>query len=307
MKIARDVTRLIGHTPMVYLDRLNAHGKARLAAKLEFFNPGGSIKDRIALAMINAVQKEGKLKAGSVIVEPTSGNTGIALAMVCAVRGYRCLLVMPEAMSRERKALLKALGAELVLTPGHLGMQGAIERAEEIAAANSEYYMTRQFSNPANPAAHAATTAEEIWDDTAGEVDIIVAGVGTGGTITGIARALKERKPALLALAVEPAESGVLSGDPAGFHKIQGLGAGFVPEVFERSVVDRIVKVKSEAAIKTARQLISREGLLVGISAGAAVAAALELSLAEENEGKLIVVILPDLAERYISTDLFKP
>lgn len=305
MNIAEDVTRLIGKTPMVYLDRLNGKENARLAAKVESFNPGGSIKDRIALSMINDAEEKGLISPGSVIVEPTSGNTGIALAVISAVRGYKCLLVMPETMSKERRALLKALGAELVLTPGHQGMQGAIKQAEALVLENSNYFMPRQFDNPANPEAHARTTAEEIWLDTKGSIDILVCGVGTGGTLTGVARVLKKRKPSLVVVGVEPAESAVLSGEKSGPHPIQGLGAGFIPAVLETGLIDQVIKVKGEEALSTARQLIKKEGLLVGISAGAAAFASLKLAQKPENKGKLIVAILPDLAERYISTGLF--
>ncbi len=304
MGIARDVTALIGRTPLVYLNRVTVRCGGRVAAKLEFCNPCGSVKDRIGLSMIEAAEREGLIGPDTVIVEPTSGNTGIALAMVCAARGYRCVLTMPDTMSLERRSLLQALGAELILTPGREGMSGAVRKAEELAAADPRYFMPQQFTNPANPAAHSATAAE-IWADTAGAVDIVVAGVGTGGTITGIARALKEKKPALQAIAVEPAESPVLSGGGPGPHRIQGLGAGFIPAVLEMSLVDEVLRIPGDLALETAREVMRQEGLLVGISAGAACAAALQVARRPENEGKLTVVIFPDLADRYISTALF--
>jgi len=305
MNIAGDVTGLIGRTPMVFLDRINPGGKGRLAAKLEFLNPGGSVKDRIGLNMLNSAEREGIIGPGSVIIEPTSGNTGIALAMVSAVKGYKCILVMPETMSDERKIMLRALGAELILTSGSLGMKGAVEQAEKLATENSNYFMPLQFANPANPEIHSVTTAEEIWSDTDGRIDILVSGVGTGGTITGVARELKKRKPSLLVVAVEPDESPVLSGGTPAAHKIQGLGAGFIPEVLQVDLIDEIVRVKGEEAVETARKMIREEGLLVGISAGAAVHASLKITEKDENKNKLIVVICPDLAERYISTALF--
>jgi cysteine synthase A len=290
---------------MVYLDRINAGGKARLAAKLESLNPGGSVKDRIGMSMINAAERKGLIGPDTVIIEPTSGNTGIALAMVSAAKGYKCVLVMPETMSDERKALLKALGAELILTSGSLGMKGAVEQAEKLATENSNYFMPLQFANPANPEIHSVTTAEEIWSDTDGRIDILVSGVGTGGTVTGVARELKKRKPSLLVVAVEPDESPVLSGGTPAAHKIQGLGAGFIPEVLQVDLIDEVIRVKGEEAIETARKMIREEGLLVGISAGAAVHTALKIAEKDENKKKLIVVICPDLAERYISTALF--
>jgi cysteine synthase A len=305
MNIAGDVTGLIGRTPMVFLDRINPGGKGRLAAKLEFLNPGGSVKDRIGLNMLYSAEREGIIGPGSVIIEPTSGNTGIALAMVSAVKGYKCILVMPETMSDERKIMLRALGAELILTSGSLGMKGAVEQAEKLATENSNYFMPLQFANPANPEIHSVTTAEEIWSDTDGRIDILVSGVGTGGTITGVARELKKRKPSLLVVAVEPDESPVLSGGTPAAHKIQGLGAGFIPEVLQVDLIDEIVRVKGEEAVETARKMIREEGLLVGISAGAAVHASLKITEKDENKNKLIVVICPDLAERYISTALF--
>ena len=305
MNIAGDVTGLIGRTPMVFLDRINPGGKGRLAAKLEFLNPGGSVKDRIGLNMLYSAEREGIIGPGSVIIEPTSGNTGIALAMVSAVKGYKCILVMPETMSDERKIMLRALGAELILTSGSLGMKGAVEQAEKLATENSNYFMPLQFANPANPEIHSVTTAEEIWSDTDGRIDILVSGVGTGGTVTGVARELKKRKPSLLVVAVEPDESPVLSGGTPAAHKIQGLGAGFIPEVLQVDLIDEIVRVKGEEAVETARKMIREEGLLVGISAGAAVHASLKITEKDENKNKLIVVICPDLAERYISTALF--
>ncbi|MCL6581815.1 MAG: cysteine synthase A [Firmicutes bacterium] len=306
MRVASDVTELVGRTPLVWLNRVPAGAGARVAAKLEFFNPCGSVKDRTGLAMIRAAEREGRLRPGTVVVEPTSGNTGIALACVCAVRGYRLILTMPETMSLERRRLLAALGAELVLTPGPDGMAGAVREAEAIVARTPGAFMPQQFRNPANPQVHRETTAEEIWADTDGLVDAVVAGVGTGGTITGVAEVLKRRKPGFRAVAVEPAESPVLSGGPAGAHRIQGIGAGFVPEVFRRDLVDEIMRVPSETAGAMARRLAREEGLLVGISAGAAVAAAVELAQRPEMAGRLIVVIVPDTGERYLSTWLFE-
>lgn len=306
MRVASDVTELVGRTPLVWLNRVPAGAGARVAAKLEFFNPCGSVKDRTGLAMIRAAEREGRLRPGTVVVEPTSGNTGIALACVCAVRGYRLILTMPETMSLERRRLLAALGAELVLTPGPDGMGGAVREAEAIVARTPGAFMPQQFRNPANPQVHRETTAEEIWADTDGLVDVVVAGVGTGGTITGVAEVLKRRKPGFRAVAVEPAESPVLSGGPAGPHRIQGIGAGFVPEVFRRDLVDEIMRVPSETAGAMARRLAREEGLLVGISAGAAVAAAVELARRPEMTGRLIVVIVPDTGERYLSTWLFE-
>jgi cysteine synthase len=305
MNIAQNISELIGKTPLVYLNRVTEGCHAAVAAKLEFYNPGGSVKDRIGLAMIEAAEREGLLKEGAVIVEPTSGNTGIALAMVSAAKGYRCLLVMPDTMSLERRSLLKALGAELVLTPGAEGMKGAVRKAEELAASDQHYFMPQQFENPANPAVHRETTAEEIWADTAGKADILVAGIGTGGTITGVAQVLKQKKPGFQAVAVEPAESPVLSGGAPGPHRIQGIGAGFVPGVLETTLIDEIVQVTGEAALETARRLMREEGLLVGISSGAACWSALQVARRPENTGKLVVVILPDLADRYVSTALF--
>lgn len=306
MKIAHDVTCLVGSTPLVWINKLAAGLPARVTAKLEFFNPMSSVKDRIAVAMIEAAEKDGSIGPGATIVEPTSGNTGIGLAFVCAARGYRLILTMPETMSMERRKLLKALGAELVLTAGEKGMRGAIERAEELARSAPGSFMPMQFNNPANPAVHQRTTAEEVWRDTDGQVDVVVAGVGTGGTITGIGRALKPRKPALKMIAVEPADSPVLSGGKPGKHKIQGIGAGFVPAVLDTEVVDEIIQVTYENAVGTAKRLAREEGILCGISCGAAMWAALQVAARAESTGKLIVVILPDTGERYLSTELFE-
>lgn len=306
MKIARDVTELIGNTPLVRLNRITAGVKAEVVAKLEFYNPAHSVKDRIGFAMIDAAEKAGLLKPGMTIVEPTSGNTGIALAMVAAARGYKCILTMPETMSRERRMLLRAYGAELILTPGAEGMAAAIRKAEELVASDPEkYFMPNQFQNPANPEIHRRTTAEEIWRDTEGQIDILVAGVGTGGTITGVGEVLKSRKPGIQVVAVEPAASPVLSGGQKGPHKIQGIGAGFIPKVLNTSIYDEIVRVTDEDAMQTARRMAREEGLLVGISAGAATWAALQVAARPENEGKLLVVIIPSFGERYLSTALF--
>ncbi|MDT8902434.1 cysteine synthase A [Anaeroselena agilis] len=307
MPTARSLTDLIGNTPLLELaGYARAEGlKARILAKLEYFNPLGSIKDRAAFAMIAAAEERGLINKDTLIVEPTSGNTGVGLAFVAAARGYKIVLTMPETMSRERRSLLEALGARLVLTPGPAGMKGAIEKAGEIVAATPNAYMPQQFENPANPAAHRRTTAEEIWRDTGGKVDIFVAGVGTGGTITGVGSVLKERLPAVRVVAVEPYDSPVLSGGKAGPHKIQGIGAGFVPKILDTAVIDAVATVKADDAFRTARALAESEGLLVGISSGAAAFAAAELARRPENEGKTIVVILPDTGERYLSTDLF--
>ena len=305
MKIAQDVTQLTGHTPLVRLSRVTAGAVAEVAAKLESFNPSGSVKDRIGVAMIDAAEQAGLIGPDTIILEPTSGNTGIALAMVCAARGYHCVLTMPETMSLERRMLLRAYGAELILTPGPDGMPGAIARAEELAKTDQRYFVPQQFENLANPAIHRATTAEEIWSDTDGTVDIVVAGVGTGGTITGVAQAIKERKPSAQFIAVEPAASPVLSGGAKGPHPIQGIGAGFVPPVLDTALVDEIIAVGNEDALTVARQLARQEGLLVGISSGAAAWAALQVARRPENAGKLVVVVLPDFGERYLTTALF--
>ncbi|HWU33841.1 MAG TPA: cysteine synthase A [Methylovorus sp.] len=305
MKIANNTAELVGNTPLVRLNRISAHLPASIVCKLEYMNPAHSVKDRIAVAMIDALQAAGKLTADSIVLEPTSGNTGIGLAMVCAARGLRCAFVMPETMSRERKLLLKAYGAELILTPGSEGMPGAIRKAEELAAADARYVIAQQFSNPANPAIHRNTTAEEIWRDTDGKVDIFVSGVGTGGTITGVGEVLKARNPAVQVVAVEPDASPVLSGGARGPHPLQGIGAGFIPEILNTAIYDEIVRVKNDDAMDIARRMATEEGLLVGISSGAAVWAALQLAARPENQGKLIVVIIPSFGERYLSTPLY--
>ncbi|GLR11354.1 O-acetylserine sulfhydrylase [Chitinimonas prasina] len=305
MRIAHDITQLIGHTPLVQLNRVTQGLGARVVAKLEFFNPSHSVKDRIAVSMVNAAEASGALKPGATLVEPTSGNTGIGLAMVCAARGYRCVLTMPETMSKERRALLRGYGAELVLTPGPEGMTGAVNKARELAESNG-WYMPQQFENPANPKIHRETTAEEIWNDTDGQVDILVSGVGTGGTITGVAEVIKGRKPGFKAIAVEPDASPVLSGGAKGPHPIQGIGAGFVPAVLNTSSYDEVIRVANEHAFATARRMATEEGLLVGISSGAAVWAALQVAARPEHAGKLIVVIIPSFGERYLSTALFQ-
>ena len=305
MKIANDITELVGNTPLVRLNRIAAGSQAQIAAKLEFFNPAHSVKDRIGVAMIDAAEKDGLLNKNSHIIEPTSGNTGIALAFVAAARGYKLTLVMPDTMSRERRMLLRAYGAELILTPGAEGMPGAIRKAEEIAATDKKYFLPQQFTNPANPECHRRTTAEEIWRDTDGSVDFVVAGVGTGGTITGIGEALKSHKPTVKIIAVEPDASPVLSGGAKGPHPIQGIGAGFIPEILNTKIYDEIIRVTGEDAFATARAMASQEGLLVGISSGAAVWAALQVGSRPENKGKLIVVIIPSFGERYLSTPLY--
>jgi cysteine synthase len=305
MKIANNITQLVGGTPLVRLQRLTNGSKADVVVKLESFNPAHSIKDRIGVAMIDAAEKAGLIKPDTVILEPTSGNTGIALAMVCAARGYRCVLTMPDTMSRERKMLLRAYGAELVATPGSEGMAGAIRKAEEMAAADPHYFIPQQFNNPANPEIHRRTTAEEIWQDTDGMADILVGGVGTGGTITGVGEVIKARKPSFKVVAVEPDGSAVLSGSEKGPHLLQGIGAGFIPQVLNQRVYDEIIRVKNDDALETARRMAQEEGLLVGISSGAAVWAALQVAKRDDNAGKLVVVIAPDFGERYLSTALF--
>ena len=305
MKIAGSVTDLIGNTPLVRINRLAEGNAAQVVAKLEFFNPAHSVKDRIGLSMIEAAEKAGKIKPDTVILEPTSGNTGIGLAMVCAARGYKCTLVMPDTMSKERRMLLRAYGADLVLTPGAERMDGAINKANEMAAADPRYFIPQQFENPANPEIHRRTTAEEIWNDTDGTVDMVVSGIGTGGTITGVGEVLKKHKPSVKCIAVEPDASPVLSGGQAGPHPIQGIGAGFVPAILNTRIYDEVVRVTNEDAMTTARQMAKQEGLLVGISSGAAMWAALEVAKRAENKGKLIVVIIPSFGERYLSTPLF--
>ncbi|MDE7413786.1 MAG: cysteine synthase A [Muribaculaceae bacterium] len=307
MKIAKDLTQLIGDTPLLEVKKIeDTEGlKARVLVKIEYFNPGGSVKDRIALAMIEDAEKRGVLSPGGLIIEPTSGNTGIGLAWVASVKGYRLILTMPETMSVERQNLLKALGATLVLTPGSQGMKGAIAKAEQLKDENPGSVILQQFENPANPEMHRRTTGEEIWRDTDGEVDIFVAGVGTGGTLSGTSETLKKHNPGILTIGVEPETSAVLSGENPGPHKIQGIGAGFIPGNFNREVVDRIVKISDNEAIRTSRMMARKEGLLVGISSGAALAAALEEARKEENKGKTIVALLPDTGERYLSTILY--
>lgn len=307
MKIAENVTQLVGNTPLVKINKLTKGVDATIVAKLEYFNPCGSVKDRIGVGMIEAAEKTGIINKDSILVEPTSGNTGIALAFVCAVKGYKLILTMPETMSAERKAMLRAFGAELVLTPGTLGMKGAIDKAEDIIKKNPKAIMLQQFKNAANPEAHRKTTAEEIWRDTEGLVDTVVAGVGTGGTITGVSEVLKARKPSFRAIAVEPEASPVLSGGQPGAHKIQGIGAGFIPEVLNRKIVDRIIKVSNDNAFITARRMVQEEGIFCGISSGAAMWAALEIAKEPQFKNKMIVVIVPSLGDRYLSTELFLP
>ncbi len=301
MRIANDITKLIGNTPLVWLRKIGAGLEADLAAKLEFFNPGGSVKDRIGLAMVEDAEKKGLLKKGGVIIEPTSGNTGIALALVAAERGYRLILTMPESMSVERRKLLSFLGAEVVITPAEKGMKGAIEKARELLKNTGDGFMPQQFKNPANPQAHRKTTAEEIWRDTDGGADILISSVGTGGTITGVAEVMKKRKPGFKAIAVEPENSAVLSGGKPGSHKIQGIGAGFIPDVLKRDLIDEVIRVSDEDALRSAKKLGREEGILTGISGGAALWTGIEAAKRKENKGKLIVVILPDTGERYLS------
>jgi len=305
MKIANDVTALIGHTPLVRINRLGAGLPGKIVAKLEFYNPANSVKDRIGVAMIDAAEAAGLLTKDSIIVEPTSGNTGIALAMVCAARGYKCVIVMPETMSKERRAVLRAYGAELVLTPGPDGIGGSIRKAEEIVASGENYFMPQQFNNLANPEIHRRTTAEEIWADTDGAADFLVAGIGTGGTITGVGEVIKSRKPGFKTIAVEPDASPVLSGGVKGPHVIQGIGAGFVPAILNTHIYDEIIRVTNEDTLATARRAAREEGLLVGISSGAALWAALQIAARPENQDKLIVTIIPSYGERYLSTALF--
>lgn len=306
MKIANSVTDLVGNTPMVRLNRLTEGLPGQVVAKLEYFNPAHSVKDRIGVSMIDAAERDGLINADTIILEPTSGNTGIALAMVCAARGYSCTIIMPDTLSSERRMLLRAFGAELILTPGSEGMNGAIQMAEGLAAADDRYFIPQQFMNPANPEIHRQATAEEIWRDTDGQIDFLVAGVGTGGTITGVSEVLKKRKPSFRSIAVEPDASPVLSGGTKDKHKIQGIGAGFIPDVLNTSIYDEIIRVTDDDAMHTAREMAQKEGLLVGISSGAATWAALQVAGRPENDGKLIVTIIPSFGERYLSTPLYQ-
>ena len=306
MKIANDITELTGNTPLVRLNRLVEGGQAEIAAKLEYFNPSHSVKDRIGVAMINAAEKSGQIHEDTIILEATSGNTGIGLAFTCAARGYECTIIMPDKVSKERIILLKAYGANVILTPGKEGMRGAIDRVNAMAAKNKRFFVPRQFENPANPEIHRQTTALEVWDDTDGKVDYFIAGVGTGGTITGVGEVLKNKKPSIKVVAVEPQDSPVLSGGEKAPHTIQGIGPGFIPKILNTSIIDEIIQVPGDAAYTTARQMARKEGLLVGISSGAAVWAALQIAQRNEARGKLIVVVIPSFGERYLSTDLFK-
>lgn len=305
MKIANNITDLIGNTPLVRLSKINKGCYADIVLKLEFYNPLGSVKDRIGFAMIEAAEKAGKINKDTIVLEPTSGNTGIALAFVCAVKGYKLTLTMPETMSLERRALLRALGATLILTPGSEGMKGAIKKANELAQSDKNYFVPQQFDNPANPEIHRKTTAEEIWNDTDGKVDILISGIGTGGTITGVSEVIKKRKPSFKAIAIEPKGSPVLSGGNPGPHKIQGIGAGFVPSILNTKIIDEIIQVDNDEAFAHAKLLMREEGILAGISSGAAVCAALQVARRPENKGKMIVAIIPSTGERYLSTDLF--
>jgi len=305
-RIAKDATELVGNTPLVKLNRVTEGAGATVVAKLEYYNPANSVKDRIGVAMIEAAERAGKVGPDTIFLEPTSGNTGIALAFACAAKGYRCTLIMPDTMSTERRLVLRAYGAELILTPGSEGIKAAIRKAEEMAAADGRYFIPQQFENPANPEIHRRTTAEEIWRDTDGQVDFLVAGVGTGGTITGVAEVIKARKPSFRAVAVEPADSAVLSGGQPGPHKIQGIGTGFVPAVLNTGIIDEVITVSNDEAFRMARRVAAEEGLLVGISSGANIHAAVQLAKRPQNAGKLVVVIVPSYGERYLSTALFE-